>query len=919
MNIYQTREGARLAASANKNGHWNRWGPFVADRAWGTVREDYSANGDVWGCFTHDQARSKAYRWNEDGLAGICDRHQYLCFALALWNGRDPFLKERLFGLTGPEGNHGEDVKEYYFYLDNTPTHSYMRMLYKYPQAEFPYSQLREENRKRGRAEPEYELIDTGIFDESRYFDVEIEYAKADAEDILIRASVTNRGPDAAPIHVLPTVWFRNTWSWGRDPRRPSLAALASKPGKADTIVCQHYQLGEYLLHCAAPEELLFTENETNNERVSNAKSASAYVKDAFHEYVVNGKSGAVNPAQTGTKAAARYSAVVPPGHTVAFKLRLRAAKAAAARQQRAKTRKSTARPAASNGGDPFADFDACFARRKTEADEFYQVVIPEKLCEDERLVTRQAFAGMLWSKQYYHYVVNDWLEGDPSEPKPSPERLRGRNSEWTHLFTRDVLSMPDKWEFPWFATWDLGFHCVTLAHVDPHFAKEQLMLMLREWYMHPNGQIPAYEWDFGDVNPPVIPLVARAIFEIEKQRTGVEDFAFLERVFQKLLLNFTWWVNRKDAQGKNIFQGGFLGMDNIGAFDRGKLPPGYLLGQADGTSWMAAFAKSMLSNALLLAQRNPAYEDLASKFWEHFIYIANAMNSLTDPSRSLWDEQDGFFYDHLISPDGKRFPIRARTMVGFVPMFGASAVHANACRNHPAFFRRMQWFITHRPDLIESVGPMVHPGANNTLILGLVRPDQLRRMLVYMLDENEFLSPYGIRAVSRYHREHPLVMHLDGREYRLDYEPGESQTDLFGGNSNWRGPVWLPVNFLLLFALRQYHLYYGDEFQVECPTGSGVMKNLEQVAEDIEARLAKIFLRGEDGRRAVFGANERFNRDPNWRDMIPFHEYFHGDTGRGCGASHQTGWTGLIAEVLIGFLRGCRPGSLSGTEEMEL
>ena len=953
MNILQTREGARLATSQQRKGHWNRWGPFLSERAWGTVREDYSADGDAWGSFPHDHARSRAYRWNEDGLAGICDRHQYLCFALALWNGRDPFLKERLFGLTGPQGNHGEDVKEYYFYLDNTPTHSYMRMLYKYPHAAYPYARLVEENRKRDRLQPEFELIDTGVFDGNRYFDVEVEYAKAAAEDLLIRITIANRGPDPAPITVLPTLWFRNTWSWGRDSRRPSIVAWPDGPNKADAFLASHWQLGHYVLHCPRSDELLFTENETNNERIFGTRSRIPYVKDSFHSYVVDGKPEAVNPAAIGTKAAARYSRAINAAETLTIDLRLVAhvsspltapanplsSSGGEGRGEEAGKRedpgsrenspkslekgfsrrnlKSKPQPADSRAG-PFTNFDSLLKQRREEAEEFYHAVLPARLSTEERMVARQAFAGMLWSKQYYHYVVNDWLEGDPAQPPPPPQRREGRNHEWTHLFTRDVLSMPDKWEFPWFATWDLGFHCVTLAHVDPQFAKEQILLMLREWYMHPNGQIPAYEWDFNDVNPPVIPLVARAIFEIDRQRTGVPDYAFMERLFQKLLLNFTWWVNRKDAQGKNIFQGGFLGMDNIGAFDRGKLPPGYLLGQADGTSWMAMFAKSMLSNALLLAQNNPAYEDLASKFWEHFIYIANAMNGQGDRTRSLWDESDGFFYDYLITPEAKRFPVRARTIVGFVPMFGATAIHVDACKRHPAFHRRMQWFINHRPDLIQSVGPMLAPGANNTLILGLVRPDQLRRMLAYMLDETEFLSPYGVRAVSRYHQEHPLVLHLDGQEYRLDYEPGESHTNLFGGNSNWRGPIWMPVNFLILFALRQYHLYYGDTFQVECPTGSGNLKNLEQVAEDLELRLARIFLRDAQGNRPVFGTNQLFNRDPYWRDLIPFYEYFHGDSGRGCGASHQTGWTGLIAEILIGFLRGCRPGRSSGTEQIE-
>jgi mannosylglycerate hydrolase MGH1-like protein len=886
VNIYHTREGARLLTSRERAGHWNRWGPFLAERAWGTVREDYSANGDPWGYFPHDHARSKAYRWNEDGLGGISDRHQYLCFALALWNGRDPFLKERLFGLSSSEGNHGEDVKEYYYYLDNTPTHSYMQYLYKYPQAEYPYRRLIEESRRRTRLDPEFELIDTGLFDQGRYFDVFVEYAKRGAEDLLIRISVINRGPEAAPIRVMPTLWFRNTWTWGRDDRRPSIAlgpATGQAESRARVLVARHWQLGEYLLCCPGADEMLFTENETNVERLYGAPSPTPYVKDAFHAYVVNGTLDAVNPVATGTKAAALYARTIGPGETVTFDLRLVSA--------------------AEDPREPFVDgFDEVLAQRREEADEFYGAVLPGALSAEERLVARQAFAGMLWSKQYYHYVVTDWLEGDPLEPPPPTTRRRGRNHEWTHFFTRDVIAMPDKWEFPWFASWDLGFHCATLAYVDPDFAKEQILLMLREWYMHPNGQIPAYEWDLGDVNPPVLSLAAKGVFDIERQRTGVADYVFLERVFQKMLLNFTWWVNRKDALGKNIFQGGFLGMDNIGAFDRDKLPPGYLLGQADGTSWMAAFAKSMLSIALVLAEKNPAYEDLASKFWEHFIYIANAMNGRSSPETSLWDEADGFFYDHLISARHGRTPVRARTVVGFVPMFGASAVPADTFERFPEFQRRRQWFIEHRPHLVESAEPMSAPGAGNTAILGLVRSDQLRRLLAYMLDEDEFLSPYGVRAVSRYHREHPLVLHLDGHEYRLDYEPGESKTDLFGGNSNWRGPVWMPVNFLIVLALREYHRYYGDAFRVECPTGSGRLKTLEEVADELARRLSRVFLPDADGKRPLFGACPLFDADPHWRDVLPFFEYFHGDTGRGCGASHQTGWTGLIAAILIGL-----------------
>ncbi len=885
MNIYETREGVRLQMNQQHEGHWNRWGPYLAERAWGTVREDYSKNGDAWSYFPHDQARSRAYRWNEDGIAGICDRHQYLCFALALWNRKDPILKERLFGLNAHEGNHGEDVKEYYFYLDNTPTHSYMKYLYKYPQAAYPYEQLLEENRRRGRFDREFELVDTSIFDQSRYFDVFVEYAKFAPEDILIRITVANRGPETAAIHVLPTLWFRNTWTWGREDRRPSVSLginAAYKDPTVRSILAKHWQLGEYVLYCSSADELLFTENETNNERLFGVPSRTPYVKDAFHSYLIGGTRNVVNPAELGTKAAAHYHRKVHPRETVTIRLRL------------------AAMPDHHPFEDPFADFDADFQQRQEDAEEFYGVVLPSGLAEDAKLVARQAFAGMLWSKQYYHYVVTDWLEGDPSEPSPPPERVHGRNSDWLHFFARDVLSMPDKWEFPWFASWDLGFHCVALAYLDPQFAKDQILMMLREWYSHPNGQIPAYEWDFGDVNPPVLSLSAQVVFEVDRECTGVADYAFLERVFQKMLLNFTWWVNRKDALGKNIFQGGFLGMDNIGAFDRDNLPQGYLLGQADGTSWMAAFAKNMLSVALILAERDPVYEDLASKFWEHYIYIAYSMNNPDDPANSLWDEQDGFFYDVLYSGSNKGFPVRARTMTGFVPLFGGTVVSADTFDRYPDFQRRRQWFIDHRPDLVESILPMVTPGADKNLLLGFVREDRLRRLLAYMLDENEFLSPFGVRSVSRFHLAHPLVLNLSGREYRLDYEPGESTSEVFGGNSNWRGPIWLPMNQLILLALRQYHLYYGDAFKIECPTGSGKQMTLAEVAHELATRLTRLFLRGTDGKRVVFGSTQLFNNDPYWRDLIPFHEYFHGDNGRGCGASHQTGWTGLIAQILI-------------------
>ena len=884
--IYDTREGVRLIMNREKKGHWNRWGPFLSARAWGTVREDYSADGDAWAYFPHDHARSRAYRWSEDGLLGICDREQFMCFALALWNGKDPILKERMFGLTGSEGNHGEDVKEYWYYLDNTPTHVYMKALYKYPQAEYPYQQLIDQNRRRSKQEMEYELVDTGILNEGRYFDVVVEYAKVEPEDLLIRISISNRGPEAAPIHVLPTLWFRNTWSWGGDERRPSITKGVTEQiaeHSVGKLLAKHWELGDYLLCCAGADELLFTENETNTQRLYGVPSPTPYVKDALHAYVVEGKHDAVNPAHTGTKAAALYKRTVGAGETITIQLRLAA------------TIDNHPHDA------PFADFDTLIAERREEADEFYRVVLPAKLSDDAKLVARQAFAGMLWSKQYYHYEVDAWLEGDPADPAPPASRWHGRNHDWQHLFNDDVISMPDTWEFPWYASWDLGFHCAALAHIDPQFAKEQIILMLREWYMHPNGQIPAYEWNFNDVNPPVLPIAALRVFEIERERTGVADYQFLERVFQKMMLNFTWWVNRKDALGNDVFQGGFLGMDNIGPFDRGKLPPGYLLGQADGTSWMATFARSMLGIALILAQHNPVYEDVASKFWEHFVYIANAMNSLHNPERSLWNEEDGFFYDHVITPDGDRIPVRSRAMVGFVPLFGATTVPAEIVDRFPDFQRRRRWFVERRPDLVDSVSTMVIPGPTNMLTAGLVRPDQLKRLLHTMLDEDEFLSPYGVRAVSRYHKDHPFVIRLGDEEFRLDYEPGESATNLFGGNSNWRGPIWMPVNHLIIGALERLHPYYGDTWTVECPTGSGNQMNLHQVATELVRRLAAIFLRDKDGRRPVFGDNKVFS-DPHWRDLINFHEYFHGDSGRGCGASHQTGWTGLIAELIIRF-----------------
>jgi hypothetical protein len=873
-------EARRLEEVRNRTRHWRRWGPYVSERAWGSVREDYSAYGTAWDYFPHDHARSRAYRWNEDGLAGICDRHQRICFAIALWNRRDPILKERLFGLTGSEGNHGEDVKEYYFYLDSTPTHSYMKFLYKYPQAAFPYSDLVEENRRRDKQAPEYELVDTGIFNENRYFDVEVEYAKGDSEDILIRINATNHGPEAASIDVLPTIWFRNTWSWYPDAIRPSLARV-----NGDAIVTlAEPKYGQRWLYCDGEPQLLFTDNETNTERLYGYPNASHYVKDAFHRFLIDRDRDAVNPAGAGTKAAALYRLDVQPGETVTLRLRLNDREPGVM---------------APFGGT----FDDLFATRRHEANEFYDSVLPARLSTDSKQVARQAFAGLLWSKQYYHYVVKDWLEGDPAQPAPPRDRRYGRNREWTHLYNADVISMPDKWEYPWYAAWDLAFHCVALAVVDSDFAKDQLALLLREWYMHPNGQLPAYEWAFGDVNPPVHAWAAWRVYKIEKKRRGIGDLKFLERVFHKLLLNFTWWVNRKDAEGMNVFQGGFLGLDNIGVFDRSApLPTGGHLEQSDGTSWMAMYSLNMLAIAMELANHNGAYEDVASKFWEHFLNIAHAMSGGQlhgGVGHDLWDDEDGFFYDVLHMQDDSRRPLKVRSLVGLIPLLAVQTLEPTVLERHDGFRRRLEWFIQHRRDLTGNVACMRTPGKGERRLLSIVDGERLRRILSVMLDEREFLSPYGIRAISRVHRDQPYVLRVDGNEYRVDYEPAESSTGLFGGNSNWRGPIWFPINFLLVEALQKFHHYFGDDYKVECPTGSGRMMTLWEVAEEISRRLASIFLVDANGRRPVFGRVEQFNQDPNWRDLIPFHEYFHGDTGAGVGASHQTGWTALVAKLL--------------------
>src|SRR5947199_218132 len=869
-----TREEARLKEAEERSAHWRRWGPYLAERQWGTVREDYSPHGTAWDFFPHDHARSRAYRWGEDGLGGITDNHGRLCFALALWNGHDPILKERLSGLTGPEGNHGEDVKEYYFYLDSTPTHSYMKFLYKYPQAAFPYGTLIEENGGRDRQAPEFELIDTGVFDGDRYFDVLVEYAKAAPDDLLIRVTAVNRGPGEATLHLLPTLWYRNTWSWNpAGPERPVLRQGVATAGHV-VIEGEHPSLGARWLYCEGAPELRFTENETNTERLWRAPNRARYVKDGIGRSGVAGGRDAVNPAAVGTKAAAYHRWTLAPGESRTTRLRLA----------------NTPIP-----GDPFGrEFDSTCTRRLAEADEFYATVIPKALSDDAKSVMRQAFAGLLWSKQFYHYDVRRWLEGDPGSPPPPPERWQGRNREWLHLYNEDVVSMPDKWEYPWYAAWDLAFHMIPLALIDPDFAKAQLVLFLREWYMHPNGQLPAYEWALGDVNPPVHAWAALRVHRIERRPRGKGERAFLEKVFHKLLLNFTWWVNRKDAEGKNVFQGGFLGLDNIGLFDRSApLPTGGHIEQSDGTSWMGMYCLNMLAIALELAKQDPAYEDVASKFFEHFVYIAHAMHTL-----DLWDDGDGFYYD-VLRADGRACRLKVRSMVGLIPLFAVETLEPEAVDKLQSFRRRMQWFIDNHPEFREHVETATKPGVGPRRLLAIVPRERLPRVLGYMLDEAEFFSPHGIRAVSRFHKDHPYVLSLNGTEHRVDYEPAESTGGLFGGNSNWRGPVWFPVNYLLIESLQRCHHFYGDGMKVPCPTGSGRMLNLWEVAAELSRRLARIFLRGRDGRRPVYGGTEKFQRDPHWRDLILFHEYFHGDTGAGIGASHQTGWTGLVAKLL--------------------
>jgi hypothetical protein len=880
-------ESARLAEDASRGKNWKRWGPYLPARQWGTVREDYSANGDCWNYFSHDHARSRAYRWGEDGLLGITDRECRLCFAPALWNGVDPILKERLFGLTNGEGNHGEDVKEAYFYIDNVPTHSYQRGLYKYPQRAYPYNQLIEVNRQRSKEEREFEITDTDAFAENRYFDVQVEYAKGDSDDILIQITCTNRGPDSAPLHLLPTIWFRNTWSWGPVPEdspiRPELVHYSD-----NRIKINHATLGDfyYLLDPANQGDakgLLFTENETNQKLLFGSPNPRPYVKDAFHDAVVRGCTDAVNPALFGTKMAPHYVRNISAGASWVVRARL------------------VAKEQLPNGDKEFGDdFSRVLDLRRQEADRFYQKRFEYPPDSEEFRVMRQAQAGLLWSKQFYHYEVARWLKGDPTQPPPPLERqLHGRNWDWPHIFNRDVISMPDNWEYPWYAAWDLAFHTVELARTDSAFAKSQLILLLREWYMHPNGALPAYEFAFSDVNPPVHAWAVWRVYKISDAR-GKRDVLFLESAFQKLLMNFTWWVNRKDSAGRNLFSGGFLGLDNIGVFDRSKpLGDGASLEQADGTAWMASYCLIMLNIASELAQTNSVYEDIASKFFEHFVSITNAINTLC--GSGLWDDHDGFYYDRIAKNDGESVPLKVRSIVGLLPMIAVSVADSDAVGKLPSFQKRFLWFTRNHPELAQHVSEMHDPGrpGKPKRMLAIPSRERLVRMLRYMLDENEFLSPYGIRSVSRYHKDHPFVLKWDCQDSRVDYNPGDSTTSLFGGNSNWRGPIWFPINYLLVEAVERYYHFYGDTLKVECPTGSGQMMNLNEVAAEIKKRLAAIFLPGPNGVRPYAASLGPYANDPLWRDNLLFNEYFHGDNGRGLGASHQTGWTALIADCL--------------------
>jgi hypothetical protein len=895
----QDSEQLRLAEDFRREKNWKRWGPYLAERQWGTVREDYSANGTSWEYFPHAQAHRRAYRWGEDGLLGFTDRECRLCFALALWNGRDPILKERLFGLANAEGNHGEDVKECYFYLDATPTYSYCKALYKYPQAEFPYVRLIEENRRRTRNDPEFELIDTGVFDEDRYFDIFVEYAKASPNEVLIRINVHNRGPQEATLHLLPTLWYRNTWTWGCAHEGCGLKPWMrqTEPGALEG---EHESLGRFQFRAGpdlrgAPPPLLFTDNESNLEKLFDAPNVGRFVKDAFHEFVIHGRAEAVNPKARGTKVAAQYPLAIPVGGAANVCLQLFAEK----------------EETATRFG---ADFDQVFTDRIREADAFYQSQMPAGVSEDDARITRQAHAGLLWSKQFYHYVVRDWLTGDANGPPPPESRKQGRNKDWVHLYNRDVISMPDKWEYPWYAAWDLAFHMIPLACIDPQYAKEQLVLFLREWYMHPSGKLPAYEWNYDDVNPPVHAWACWRVYKITG-RHGQRDRLFLTRVFHKLLIDFTWWINRKDVAGKHLFAGGFLGLDNISLFDRSKpLPNGATLEQADGTAWMAFYCGTMLAMALELAKENPAYEDVASKFFEHFVAIADAMNTLG--GTGLWDEQDGFYYDHLHA-NGQSSRLRIRSLVGLIPLLAVEVLEDDLLTGLSGFRKRMHWFLEYRRDLSRHIAYLEPDGAGNSgrRLLAIPSRPRLQRVLRYLFDENEFLSPHGIRSLSLFHKDQPYVCRAAGSEQRVDYDPAESRTNLFGGNSNWRGPVWFPINYLLVEALERYHHFYGDTLRVECPTRSGRLMNLQEMSRELAGRLARIFRADEQGRRVCHGPDRRFAQNPHWRDLVLFHEYFHGDTGQGLGASHQTGWTALITRLLANCNQHAAPASAGQKE----
>ncbi|MFL6350642.1 MAG: MGH1-like glycoside hydrolase domain-containing protein [Bryobacteraceae bacterium] len=865
-------EQQRLDEAEARVKHWKRWGPYLAERAWGTVREDYSPDGTAWEYFPHDHARSRVYRWTEDGILGICDNHQYLCFALAFWNGKDSILKERLFGLSGHEGNHGEDVKELFYYLDATPTHSYLKGLYKYPQSRFPYEQLRQETQRRTREDPEYELVDTGIFDEGRYFDIFAEYAKQDVDDILIRITIVNRGPEAADLMFLPTLWFRNTWAWCADPPRTPLLHVNS----SGEVQADHDSLGSFILSLDAAPEILFTNNETNAERIWNWRGDNRFYKDALHEYLIEGRRESVNDQREGTKSCAVYTLSLDAGAQTALHFRLhRAGSPNLARDH----------------------WDAVFEARIREASEFYSN-LSHGLKEEARKVQRQAFAGLFWSKQFYHFVVETWLKGDETMPKPPQQRQQGRNHRWRHLFNEDIISMPDKWEYPWYAAWDLCFHTVAIAPADPDFSKAQLSLFLREWYMHPNGQLPAYEWAFGDVNPPVHAWASWRVFKIDQKVKGKPDFAFLERVFHKLLMNFTWWVNRKDSEGANVFEGGFLGLDNIGIFNRSaQLPSGWILEQSDGSSWMAMYCLNMLKIALQLATVDSTYEDIASKFFEHFLYIADAINH--HEGSGLWNEEDAFYYDSLRIGEQRHISLRVRSLVGLVPLFATDTLDTHMIDRHQGFKKRMQWFLDKRKDLTEGLAPMTESGMAERRLLSVVNRPRLERILQRVFDESEFLSPFGIRSLSRYYKENPYTLAVEGTTFSVGYEPGDSTSGTFGGNSNWRGPVWFPMNFLLIEALQRLHHYYGDSFTMEFPTGSGQRMNLRKAARKLSRRLSALFMPDKNGHRPVFGDSTLFNEYKDFRDYVPFYEFFHGDTGKGLGASHQTGWTGLVAKLL--------------------